>query len=45
VSVYKVEQLSFSVIPAHVLHSIKKDSRLASLAGMTDDCSLYTDTK
>ncbi len=43
-----------SVIPAPVLRSItkdecpesffKKDSRLASLAGMTNDCSLYTDS-
>ncbi len=42
--VYKVEPLLFSVIPACPESLFKKDSRLASLAGMTNDCSLYTDS-
>ncbi len=48
------ESIENTVIPAPVLRSttkdecpesfLKKDSGLASLAGMTNDCSLYTDS-
>ncbi len=56
-SVYKVEQLPFSVIPACPGNppssplnlrgdrgGLKKDSRRASLAGMTNMLSLWTDS-
>ena len=40
----KSNSCRFTVIPACPESVFKKDSRLASLAGMTNDCCLYTDT-